>query len=105
MNMNLGNMKKRINDVLYIMIIYLIWSIVHVIACTTYIKLCAPMTIFGIMTSGFMTTTPHCKAINWVIVSTSHMFDKWFISFSTWCMLKMNNYGINQQPINNEHHD
>ena len=99
-----NDVKNAIKDFVFFISIYLFWSLVHVIASTMYSKFCAPMTILGILSSGFMTITPHCKAAHWLIMSTSQGFNAWFITLSTWCITKMKLFVSNEIPHGNHDH-
>ena len=60
--------------------IYFVWILLHYFASHLYIRLCVPGSIIGFVVSPFLTTTPHCQALRWVIYNGANMINNmWFI--------------------------
>lgn len=51
-------------------------------ACSVlYVKLCTPMSFYGLLSSPFMAMTPHCSALAWgAQTSRSHLLNMWVIA-------------------------
>ena len=64
--------------------IYLIWICLHYFASHLYVKLCVPSTIMGFLLSPFMTSTPHCQGLRWIVYNASNMINNMWIVCGTW---------------------
>jgi len=64
--------------------IYLLWIFLHYLASQLYVKLCVPRTIIGFILSPFMTATPHCQGLRWVIYNAANMINNMWIVFGAW---------------------
>jgi len=64
--------------------IYVIWIILHYSASHLYIYLCAPKTFWGFIVSPFMSVTPQCQALRWVIYNGANMINNMWIVLGTW---------------------
>ena len=47
--------------------LYLLWVVMHYAAAHVYTELCVPPTLKGFMMSPFMTATPHCAGMRWLM--------------------------------------
>jgi len=64
--------------------IYLIWIFLHYVSSQLYIELCVPKSIIGFVMSPFMTSTPQCQALRWVIYNGANIINNMWILFGTW---------------------
>jgi len=64
--------------------IYIIWIILHYVASHLYVKFCVPATPFGFFYSAFIISTPHCRAMRWVISNGAASIDNMWLIFGTW---------------------
>jgi hypothetical protein len=53
-------------------IFYLCWILVHYSASHLYTYLCTHLSLYGILISPFIVSTPHCTAIRWLISEGSN---------------------------------
>lgn len=73
--------------------IYLLWICLHYFASHLYVKFCVPRTVTGFFLSPFMTATPHCQGLRWVIYNVANMINNMWIVCGTWVcstLLKIN---------------
>ena len=73
--------------------VYLLWILLHYIASHLYVNLCVPKTVIGFIMSPFMTATPHCQGLRWVVYNAANMINNmWIICGSFICstILKIN---------------
>lgn len=66
--------------------IYIAWIFLHYISSHLYVRLCVPRTIVGFLLSPFMTVTPHCQGLRWIIVNGANMINNMWIILGTWLM-------------------
>jgi hypothetical protein len=64
--------------------IYFIWILLHYIASHLYIKLCVPNTFFGLLISPFLSTTPYCISLRWLIENGANNINNMWIFLGTW---------------------
>jgi hypothetical protein len=64
--------------------IYLLWICLHYTASHLYIHFCVPNTLIGFMMSPFMTATPHCLGLRWVVYNAASMINNMWIILGTW---------------------
>ena len=75
--------------------IYLIWICLHYFASHLYVKVCVPSTVMGFLLSPFMTATPHCQGLRWVVYNAANMINNMWIVCGTWVcstLLKINTH-------------
>jgi hypothetical protein len=87
---------KTIKFIFKISGIYLLWICLHFVASHLYIKLCVPSTIIGFIMSPFMTATPHCLGLRWIVYNAANMINNMWIILGTWIcstILIINNRG------------
>jgi hypothetical protein len=73
--------------------IYLLWICLHYFATHLYVKFCVPSTVVGFLLSPFMTATPHCHGLRWVVYNAANMINNMWILCGTWVcstILKIN---------------
>jgi hypothetical protein len=79
--------------------IYLLWIFLHYIASQLYIELCVPKSIMGFLISPFMTATPQCQGLRWVVYNAANIINNMWILLGTWIcstLLLLNNNDINE---------
>lgn len=64
--------------------IYFLWIFLHYIASHLYIKLCVPKTFIGFVLSPFMTATPHCQGLRWIVYNAANMINNMWIMLGAW---------------------
>jgi hypothetical protein len=64
--------------------IYVLWIFLHYLASHLYIKLCVPNTVIGFFMSPFMTATPHCQGLRWIVYNAAIMINNMWITLGTW---------------------
>jgi len=82
--------------------IYLLWIFLHYISSQLYIELCVPKTIIGFVMSPFMTSTPQCQSLRWVVYNGGNIINNMWILFATWLtstILIINNSNIPNNDI------
>lgn len=75
---------KSIKFIINITGLYIIWIILHYTASHLYIKLCVPNNMIGFLMSPFMTATPHCQGLRWVIYNAAIMINNMWVLFGAW---------------------
>ena len=63
---------------------YIIWICLHYVASHLYIYLCVPDTIWGFMASPFMSITPQCQVLRWIIYNGANMINSMWIIIGSW---------------------
>jgi hypothetical protein len=66
--------------------IYLVWIFLHYIASHLYVRMCVPSTVIGFLLSPFMTATPHCQGLRWVVFNAANMINNMWIILGAWIM-------------------
>ena len=84
---------KTIKIVIRISGVYLLWIFLHFCASYLYTKLCVPTTLLGLLMSPFLTATPHCQGLRWVIYNGANIINNMWIVVGTW--LCANIMGLN----------
>jgi hypothetical protein len=64
--------------------IYLVWIFLHYLASHLYVKLCVPSTIIGFLLSPFMTATPHCQGLRWIVYNAANIINNMWIILGAW---------------------
>jgi hypothetical protein len=96
---NIGNTTcKVINVTISLYGIYFIWTMLHFFASHLYIKLCVPLTFIGLVSSPFMTATPHCQGLRWIIFNGANIINNMWIFVGSWVssVLLINVYNVPQ---------
>jgi hypothetical protein len=75
---------KTIRYIIQISGIYLLWILLHYVAAQLYVKFCVPNNIVGFLLSPFMTATPHCQGLRWIIYNAANMINNMWIILGTW---------------------
>jgi hypothetical protein len=64
--------------------IYLVWITLHFIASHLYVKICVPASFLGFIVSPFLTTTPHCQSLRWIIYNGANTINNMWVIIGTW---------------------
>jgi hypothetical protein len=89
---------KTISFILKVSGIYLLWIFLHYIASHLYVKFCVPNTVIGFFMSPFMTATPHCQGLRWIVYNAANMINNMWIILGAWIcstLLIINNNNTN----------
>ena len=60
------------------------WIFLHFFASQLYIKFCVPCTIWGLFASPFLTASPHCQGLRWVIYNGANVINNMWIFIGSW---------------------
>jgi len=69
--------------------IYLLWICLHYFSSYLYIKLCVPNTLVGLFLSPFLTSTPHCQGLRWIIYNGANIINNMWLIIGTWLCAKL----------------
>jgi hypothetical protein len=78
--------------------VYLLWICLHYIASQLYIELCVPKSVFGFLISPFMTSTPQCQGLRWIVYNAANMINNMWLLLGTWIcstLLLLTNSDVN----------
>jgi len=64
--------------------IYFMWIFLHFFASQLYIKFCVPYTFWGLITSPFLTASPHCQGLRWVLYNGANIINNMWIFIGSW---------------------
>jgi hypothetical protein len=64
--------------------IYLMWIILHYGASHLYIQLCVPKTTWGFLISPFLTATPHCQGLRWIVYNAANVINNMWVILGAW---------------------
>jgi hypothetical protein len=78
--------------------IYLIWICLHYFASHLYVKFCVPTTVMGFILSPFMTATPHCQGLRWVVYNAANMINNMWLVLGTWVGSMLLNFNTYKPP-------
>ena len=82
--------------------VYLVWILMHYTASHLYVQFCVPKTIVGFIMSPFMTATPHCQGLRWIVYNAANMINNMWIILGTWIcstLLVINQNNVNQSNV------
>ena len=64
--------------------IYIVWIYIYYIAAISYSHLCAPATLWGLLTAPFLVPLPHCVALRWCIQHGSEVITAMWLVLGSW---------------------
>jgi len=64
--------------------VYLFWIGLHYGASHLYIHFCVPSNFFGFLISPFMTASPHCQGLRWIIYTGANTINNMWVILGTW---------------------
>lgn len=75
---------KIVTFVIQVSGVYLMWILLHYFASQLYVKLCTPNDFVGLLMSPFLTSTPYCQGLRWLIYNGASMINNMWIVLATW---------------------
>ena len=69
--------------------IYILWIFLHYVSAHLYTSYCVPNTLYGIIISPILTTTPHCQGLRWIIYNGGNQINNMWITLGSWLCLKI----------------
>jgi hypothetical protein len=67
-----------------LMTFYFLWIMAHHVSANLYTYFCTSNTLFGIISSPFLASAPHCVAMRWVIYEGGNMINVMWVSFGSY---------------------
>jgi hypothetical protein len=64
--------------------IYVLWIVLHFVASHLYIYVCVPQTLWGFLISPFMSVTPQCQSLRWIIHNGGNVLNNMWVMLGTW---------------------
>lgn len=64
--------------------VYVLWIILHFVSSHLYIKFCVPSSFVGFIISPFMTSSPHCQGLRWIIYNAANTINHMWVILGTW---------------------
>lgn len=64
--------------------IYVLWIVLHFVASHLYIYVCVPQTLWGFLISPFMSVTPQCQSLRWIIHNGGNVLNNMWVILGTW---------------------
>ena len=68
--------------------VYIFWISAHYCGSHLYSVHCAPVGLYGFLTSPFLTNTPHCTALRWIIFNGANSINGMWLVLGTWLCTK-----------------
>jgi hypothetical protein len=68
---------------------FAIWIVLHYAASHMYVHFCAPNSIIGFVMSLFITSTPQCRGLRWLINTGASSIDAVWVLLGTWFCSKL----------------
>ena len=69
--------------------VYILWIVIHYISVQLYIKHCVPSTMWGFITSPILVSSPHCKAMRWMLHTGATIIDNMWNTIGVWFSAKL----------------
>jgi len=79
--------------------VYLFWILLHYGASHLYIQFCVPSNFFGFLISPFMTASPHCQGLRWIIYTGANTINNMWVILGTWLCSYLLNLKTNNDDI------
>jgi hypothetical protein len=73
-----------------ITLLYVGWIVAHYIATHAYVKWCTPYTFWGIISSPFLASAPHCIGLRWAIHTGGNNIMAMWVIIALWGVKKTN---------------
>lgn len=64
--------------------VYILWIVIHYISVQLYVKHCVPSTVWGFITSPILVSSPHCKAMRWMLHTGANTIDNMWNTIGVW---------------------
>ena len=68
---------------------YFIWILLHFVSSHVYAQYCTPKTVMGYLLSPLTVTTPHCKALRWIIYHGGNTVENMWVLLGIWLCSKL----------------
>lgn len=81
--------KNTLNNVLEIAGIYCLWILLHYLIANIYAQFCAELSLLGFIKSIFVSQSPHCIAMRWIIYNAGQTINTMWISIAVWITKKL----------------
>ena len=75
--------------VYFISKVYILWIVIHYISVQLYVQHCVPSSIWGFITSPILVSSPHCKAMRWVLHTGANTIDNMWNTIGVWFSAKL----------------
>jgi hypothetical protein len=75
--------------VYFISKVYILWIVIHYISVQLYVQHCVPSSIWGFITSPILVSSPHCKAMRWVLHTGANTIDNMWNTIGVWFSVKL----------------
>jgi hypothetical protein len=69
--------------------VYILWIVIHYISVQLYVKHCVPSTVWGFITSPILVSSPHCKAMRWMLHTGANTIDNMWNTIGVWFSAKL----------------
>ena len=93
-----------VSEVKDVVIIYLFWTVIFLVINKLYNIYCIPTTIIGYLFTSIYISSPHCKAMFYMLNTSNDMLSKIIYSFGMWILPKLAYFKkiSNEERINKE---
>ena len=68
---------------------FIIWIVLHYAASHMYVYFCTPNSVAGFVMSLFITSTPQCRGLRWLINTGASSIDAVWVLIGTWFCSKL----------------
>ena len=79
----------KTNSIAKLVVFYAVWVTIHYIAANLYPAMCAPATVMGFITSMFLTATPQCQALRWIITTGASNINNLLLLVAGWFLVQL----------------
>jgi hypothetical protein len=69
--------------------VYILWVFLHFVSANLYVYYCAHKSFFGALMSPLLASSPHCRALRWVLNSSAQSIDAMWLVLSAWVCSKL----------------
>ena len=74
--------------------VYLIWIFIHIISANMYVYFCADLSVYGVISSIFITQSPHCRALRYAIDTGVGIINSMWATVGVWLTNSIINMNI-----------
>lgn len=71
-------------DLIRIFGLYILWIVAHYLSAHLYANYCTKPTVMGFISSPFLTMSPQCQAIRWVIYNGAYTINVMWLLLAKW---------------------
>jgi len=75
--------------IFFISKVYIIWIVIHYVSVQVYVKYCVPSSIWGFIMSPLLVSSPHCKAMRWILHNGANTIDNMWNTIGVWFSAKL----------------